>query len=572
MINLIRLKQALFIFLFSLSIHCFAQNIELKIKGSNPLEDQIIDSISYLKKHPNIKSVINEVNQTTQLLLNKGYLDLKNLKNNKINDTSYVFETSLGTRIKYTYIYIGRNNAFFSPEETKNDTLKIPYNQTQIFLKQKLMDLEKEGFALSKINLENIQRKNSIIYADLNFNIEKKRTVNSIIINYTKGNRKEIFPKGHLKQLKKKYINKTFTQKTTKDLYDDINNYEFLIQTKYPEILFTNDSTKIYTYIEKRKSNNFDGYIGFTNNENKKLSLNGYLDIKLQNTINAGEQFSLYWKNDGNQQTTFDTKLEIPYLFKSSIGIKGELNILKQDSTFQNSKTGFGVGYYINYKTKLYLGYQSTESSDIQNTNSNSISDFKNSYFTCSFDYSKTDTNNYLTPEKIALLFTIGFGTRKTNNQPETAESSRQFYNILNFAYNFELNEKNFIYASSQNYYLHSKNYIVNELFRFGGIKSIRGFLENSLQANFTSSILTEYRFMASKNLYIHTIADYGIYQDLTSKVNPEKINKLIGIGAGTAIQTANGLLKFTLSNGGSNIQEIQLYNTMINICYNVKF
>lgn len=566
------MKQALFIFLFFLSKHCYAQNIELKITGSTPLENQIIDSISYLKKHLDIKSVINEVNQTSQLLLNRGYLDLKNLRNNKINDTSYVFEISLGTRTKYTYIYIGRNKTFFNPEEIKNDTLKIPYDQTENFLKQKLIDVEKRGFALSKINLENIQRKNSTIYADLNFNIEKKRTVNSIIINYTKGNRKEIFPKGHLKQLKKKYINKTFTQKTIKDLHDDINNYEFVLQTKYPEILFTNDSTKIHTYIEKRKSNNFDGYIGFTNNENKKLSFTGYLDIKLQNTISAGEQFSLYWKSDGNQQTTFDTKLEIPYIFKSSIGIKAELNILKQDSTFQNSKTGFGLGYYINYKSKLYLGYQSTESSDIQNTNSNSISDFKNSYLTCSFDYDKTDPNNYLTPEKTTFHFTIGFGARNTNNQPETVESSKQFYNTLNFAYNFELNDKNFIYVNSHNYYLHSKSYILNELYRFGGIKSIRGFLENSLQANFTSSILTEYRFLASKNLYVHTIADYGIYQDLTRKVNPEKIDKLIGIGFGTAIQTANGLLKFTLSNGGRNIQEIQLYNTMINICYNVKF
>lgn len=411
-----------------------------------------------------------------------------------------------------------------------------------------------------------------IIYADLNFNSEKKRKVNSIIVNYTNSNHTDYFPKGHLKQLNKKYINKTFNQETIQELYNDINNFEFVNQTKYPQILFTSDSTKIYTYLEKRKANTFDGYIGFSNDENKKLNLNGYLDITLQNTLHAGERFSLYWKSDGNQQKNFNTKLEIPYIFKSSLGVKAQLNIFKQDSTFQNTKTAIDLGYYINYNTKLYLGYQSTESSDIQNTNNTSISDFKNSFITSNFDYTKTDPVNFLLPRKANINFILGFGKRNTNNQPETVSSSKQFYTNLNFSYNFELNEKNFININSQNYFLKSKNYIVNELFRFGGIYSIRGFLENSLQANLFSSILTEYRYVVSKNLYINSILDYGIYQDLTKTTNKDKIEKLTGIGAGVSLQTSNGILRINLTNNLSNDQNLKLYNSIINICYNVKF
>ena len=51
---------------------------------------------------------------------------------------------------------------------------------------------------------------------------------------------------------------------------------------------------------------------------------------------------------------------------------------------------------------------------------------------------------------------------------------------------NFYINEKNIINIKNQNYYLKSKNYLTNELYRFGGINSIRGFAENSLQANLT--------------------------------------------------------------------------------------
>jgi len=566
------LKQILFILFISTGFNTYAQNFYLRIEGINRTETLKIDSLQYSIKHTNLKSLFEEVNNTINKLSKEGFLSAKTVENKQINDSIYQFKINLKERTKYTYIYIGRNIDFFDSSEIKNDTLKIQYKDTENYLNQKIIEAEKSGFALTKVKLENIRKKNSIIYADLNFNIEKKRNINSVIINYVNSNRKDNFPKGHLKQINKKYTNRIFNQQTVKELYDDLNKYEFITQTKYPEILFTKDSTKIYTYLEKRKANTFDGYIGFTNNESKKINFNGYLDVTLQNTIRAGEQFSLNWKSDGNQQTTFNTKLEIPYIFKTSFGIKAQLNIFKQDSTFQNSKTGIDLGYYINYNTKLFLGYHSTESSDIQNTNSINISDFKNSYFTSTFEYKKFDPQNYLLPKKGNVNFVIGYGERNTNNQPETVKSSKQVYTNLNFSYNFELNNKNFININSENFYLNSQTYIINELYRFGGFNSVRGFSENSLQANFISSILTEYRYVVSKSLYLHSITDYALYQDLTSRSNPKKINKIIGLGLGTAIQTPNGLIKITLTNGTTDIQELQLYNTIINICYNVKF
>ncbi|MEN2400257.1 hypothetical protein GKZ90_0010740 [Flavobacterium sp. MC2016-06] len=566
------MKQLLYIFFFFTSISSYAQNFYLKINGTNAIESKIIDSLNYAPKHPNLKSLFQEVENTSLQLSKKGFLDNKKLETSKLNDSTYISIIDLKTKTKEIHIYIGINNSFFNSDKTQNDTIILPYGEAENFLNQKIIDAEKKGFALTKIKLENISRKNSIIFADLNFKSEKKRSVNSIIINYENYNSNNFFPIGHLKQLNKKYLNKTFNQEIIKELHQDIDNFEFITQTKYPEILFTNDSTKIYVYVQKRKANTFDGYIGFSNSETKKATLNGYLDISLLNTLHAGEQFSLYWKSDGNQQKTFNTKLEIPYIFKSSLGIKAQLNIFKQDSTFQNTKTAIDLGYYINYNSKIYLGYQSTESSDIQNTNSASISDFKNSFLTSNFDYKKLDANNSLFSKKAILNLIIGYGKRNTNNNPETAESSNQFYTNLNLSYNFELNEKNFININSQNYILKSKNYITNELYRFGGINSIRGFLENSLQANFTTMLLTEYRYIISKSLYIHSITDYGIYQDKTSSLEPEKLKNLIGIGIGMGLETPKGLLRIIFTNGGANYTDIQLFNSIVNICYNVKF
>lgn len=558
----------------TLSLQCRAQHFELKIAGENNLDEKIIDSIPYLKKHKTVKSITDEIQLFSKKLSTKGYIDNKITSNDHINDSLYIIRFNLKKKINFIHIYIDKENTILKTvfPNIKEDTLIIPYEEIESLLNTKLNQLEQLGYSFTNLKLTNIQYKKNTLYANLDFKNKKKREINSIILNLTQNNQSNFFPKGHLKQLNKKYNNKTFNQESIKQLYQDINNYEFVSQTKYPEILFTNDSTKIYTYIEKRKANTFDGYIGFTNSESKKVTFNGYLDITLLNTLHAGEKFSLYWKSDGSQQKTFNTSLEVPYIFKTPLGIKAQLNIFKQDSTFQNSKTAINLGYYINYNSKIYLGYQSTESSDIQNTNNSTISDYKNSYTTINYNYKRTNYNNNLFPEKAHINYIVGYGKRNTNNEPETTKNSKQFYSSFNINYNFKLNEKNYININSQNFILKSDNYIINELLRFGGINSIRGFSENSLQANFNCLILTEYRYLVSQNLYINSIADYGIYQDLTNNINQKEIKKLIGIGIGVTIQTTNGLLKIATTNGSSKTQNLQLNNTIINISYNVKF
>lgn len=347
------LKPLFYLSFFLISLFSYGQNFHLQIDGKTKVETQIIDSLNYSKKHSNIKSLFDELKTTSEKLSNKGYLENNIIETKKINDTTYTSLISLKSKINYIHLYIGKFNDIFRKSPVANDTVILKYEEVESFLNQKILESEKSGFALNKIKLENIRQKNSIMYADLNIKSEKKRSINSLIINQSESHQKDYFPKGHLKQLNKKYLNKTFNQETIKQLYNDINTFDFVTQTKYPEILFTNDSTKIYIYLEKRKSNSFDGYIGFTNDDNKKTTLNGYVDISLSNTLRVGEQFSLYWKSDGNQQRTFNSKIEIPYVFQSPLGIKAQLNIFKQDSTFQNTKTAIDLGYFLNYNSKI---------------------------------------------------------------------------------------------------------------------------------------------------------------------------------------------------------------------------
>ena len=538
----------------------FGQQLYLKIEGATQDQTKTIDSLEYKKSFSNATGVLDEANLFSKKLLQAGYLEQQLIENKKTNDSVFSYQYNIGAKTNFIHIYIGSNLKVenWNLHPIKNDSIKLPFGESEAFLNYAIKKLEAEGFAMAKAQLKNIKKHNHYISADLIITSDKKRQLNDIVINgYDK------FPEGHKKNLKRLFKKRTFNQENLEKLYKDIAQFQFVKQTKYPEILFTKDSTKVFVYLEKAKSNSFDGFIGFTNDENKKLIFNGYLDLTLNNAMNSGEKLALYWKSNGMDQKTFRVGAEIPYVFKSPIGMKVQLNIFKQDSTFQNTQTAIDFGYYFNYNTRLYLGYQSAESSDIKNTNTVLLSDFKNKFYTSNFEFVAYKEDDYLFPEKSNINIKLGTGSRNSKFQ-----SNNQFFGSVNLSHNFYFNQKNIINIKSFNYYLQSDNYITNELYRFGGINSIRGFNENSLQGNTFSSLLTEYRLVLSPSIYIHSIMDYAYFQDKTTNLN----GNLLGLGFGFGLLTKNGLFNFVYANGSSKDQAVQLSNSVVHISLKASF
>lgn len=557
--------------LFHFGLICSAQNIHLQLLGSTEFESKIIDSLGYKSTHKDFKSIENEITQTLVNLSKLGFIESTIQEQTKLNDSTYAEKLNLGNQIKSIHIYVNKNNPINLVLFSQGiDSVKIPYPAIESFLNKKLEKLEQKGFSLTKISLGKIQRKGNILIAELVSNSTNERKINLIVVKQSEIKNKSELPKGHLIQINKKYKNSVFNKETVNNIYNDFEKFRFISQVKYPEILFTKDSTKVFVYVKKNKSNIFDGYIGFNNDNTSKIRFNGYLDLNLKNTLKAGEEFLLYWKSDGNNQKTFKTSLEIPYIFNSKIGIKAQLNIFKQDSIFQNTKTAIEAGYFLNFSTKLFIGYQSSESSDIQKTNTNTLSDYENSFLTSNLEYSKYDYNLTMFPKKTGLSIKAGFGKRTISNELITNEPERQSFVELQLSHTFQFSKNNYLNISSQNQYLFSKNYVINELFRFGGNNTIRGFIENSFQAKNYNTIQTEYRYLFSTNLYIHSILDYGIYND--PFLPDTKMQNISGIGLGLGLQTKNGLFKMALANGKEKNQKTNFYNTIVSICYNINF
>ncbi len=526
----------------------------MEIKSTNEKENTIIDSLNYIRKHSSEKKIIEEAHSFLEKTQKIGFLEAQIISNKKTNDTSFSYLISLGKKIKFIHIYIGNKNK--EVLEENSDTIKIDFSNSEGYLKDISKKIERKGYSVSKIQLKNIITSHKTIKADLSIELDTKRTINEIVITgYDK------FPVGFKRNLEKNLKNKTFNRESLEKINEYFKSINFVRQTKYPEILFNSDTTKVYAYLEKKKNNYFDGFLGFSNSE-KNLVLNGYLDLNLNNTLNTGDIFSIKWRSDGKEQKNFNLGIELPFVFKSPINLKLQLNIFKQDSTFQNSKTDIDLGYFINNKSKTYIGYQSTESSDIENINSPLLNDFKNHFITIGFTHTKS-TDDFLFPEKTNLNLKIGYGERASKTK-----TSSQFNGSLNFSYIFDLNKKNSLSISSHNYILLSEDYLINELFRFGGIKSIRGFRENSLQANQANLILSEYRYRFSPTFFIHTILDYGYFKDNTSNTS----NKPLGVGFGFGLLNKSSLFNFIYANGIDNKQVVKLSNSIIHISFKTFF
>lgn len=551
------MKYLIFLILFSPYI--YSQQFYLKIEGNSSSENKIIDSISYTKTHKDVKSLLATQISFNEKLLKIGFLENELLETKKTNDSSFLFIYKLGKQIKK--IQINTNNLSNEIKTILNikESEIIPISETETFINNKLAILEKKGFAQSKIRLDNFITSNDLLQADLIVESNKIRKINNLVFQgYTQ------FPSGIKKVFLKKYQSKPFNQEIVKKINSDFNSLPFVKQIKYPEILLTTDSTKVYIYLEKRKNNSFDGFLGFGNNEEtKKLQFNGYLDLNLFNNLNSGERFNLYWKNDGNKQSTFNVNLDLAYIFKSPLALKTNLKIFKQDTIFQNSSFDFDLGYMINYKTKVFLGYKDNISEVIQQNTSFTTKDLKSSFITTTFEHKKTDFENLLFQDKFSVFTKFGLGKR-TAGLTET----NQFFGQFQIQELIELNKKSFIHLKSDNYYLQSNDYYINELYRFGGINSIRGFNENSLQGNIFSGIFAEYRYVASSNLYLYSITDFGYYQDKASNNS----NQLFGLGFGLGLLSKNGLFNLVYANGSTNNQAIKLVNSIVQISFKTYF
>lgn len=538
----------------------FGQQLHLKIHGEDDKATAIIDSLSYNTKHNNLNALNNEIATTQQRLSKLGYIEntLESLK--KINDTTFHSAIELNTKFNTIYIYYSKTGINESQLQLLSDDItptyfSIPISKTETVLQELNNRIANDGYPFATLQLQNVTKQdNNNLKADLTISTPKrKRFIDDIIV---KGYKK--FPKTYLKHFLNIKKGQVFNLETVKRKTEQLNNLIFAEELKSPEVLFTKDSTTLYLYLKKRKSNNFDGFLGFgTNETTNKLEFTGYLNLVLNNNLNFGEALNFQYRSDENDQQQFNVNIDLPYLFNTPIGTSFQLDIFRRDSTFNTTTQSAKLYYQINARSKFAGGINSSKSENLLKTNTfDNLKDYSSTFYTLGYNYIKRELNNRLFRANFVCDIELGVGNRKDSTKT-TQQSAR-----LNTFKIIKLNRKNNVYLRLNGAGLFSDQYLQNELYRFGGINSIRGFEENSINANLYGVLNTEYRYIINPNLYLHSIIDVAYFEnDIISQKE-----KLYGFGFGFGLLTKAGVLKFNYANGKNENENFKFSDSKIHL------
>jgi len=380
-----------------------------------------------------------------------------------------------------------------------------------------------------------------------------------VIKGYTK------FPKKFLRYYSGIRKGIPFRNKKTIEQTQQINSLPFVNNTRPAEILFNPNKTVLYLYLQKKIANNFDGFLGFSTDEDSgNLVLDGYLNLNLINNLNFGEEIALTYKSDSEEQQLFKLNAKLPYIFNLPLSLETGLEIFRRKDEFSSTEQKIGFSYAFSPNIETLVGYKKVESADL-NENENVVSINQN--FEASFLNTQTRftlrQSSLLFPNKTRLVLSAEVGNRKQGN-------TNQYKLGLNIQQIFQLNRRNSIYIANNAQFFQSNNYLANELYRLGGILSIRGFEENSLRASLFNVLNTEYRFQLNETIYVHSIIDFAFLdnQATRSTASSEIVGSenLSSFGIGFGMLTKAGLFKLNYANGRSTNIPFEFGNSKVHI------
>ena len=522
-----------------------SQDFSLEINSNKATENIFLSKINYKTKHPDSTALYIELNRVQKHLKMNGYF-LSRIDSVSQEGKKYIAYLNLDKKVDSVLLkHKSISKQILQKYKFKNNYIRIPIYQLEEILNDISTFQELKGNAFSEIKLKKIRIDNKTLYAEIDLTTSKKRKIDKIIL---KGY--DNFPESFIKNYLNINSKTTFNKKKLMEISKLSKGLEFVSETKPPETLFKKDSTFIYIYLKKIQGSSFDGLVNFNSQENGKLQFNGYLDLKLKNILNKGEQLNLLWNSFGNEKQEFSISVKTPYIYNSKLSPEFAFSIYKQDSTFLNTKLNTSLKYQIRNNSNLFVSFNSEKSENSTKTISNNISSYENYFLGFGYEY-KILKNDIFKNDMFFININPSFGKRKTTNN-----TFKQIKIATTLAYLLDLNRNNSIYFRNKTALLNSTNYFDNELFRIGGNKSIRGFNEQSI---FVKNYLLqniEFRYQTSKSSYMYTITDLALITTTNSK------EKLYSFGLGYLFNSNNSQINISTAVGTNTKNPLDFKNT----------
>lgn len=336
-----------------------------------------------------------------------------------------------------------------------------------------------------------------------------------------------------------------YSEEYLQKLPEHINRVEYLRFSQNPGVAFIRDKTTLFLYMEKVRSNEIDGVVGINTDADGNVSFTGDFKLRLLNTFNRGEEFDLQWQRPDDNIQRLKLGLKLPYLFKTPFWLDGSLEIFRQDSSFVNTNMRGLVKYALESGSFITGGIDYVSSNSLGETAEATASDI-NSFNTVSYrlgvEINKLDRVIIPTSGYNLALFAIS-GQRNT-----TDNSNQQFgWDLLAENY-WRFGKRHVLWTSGSSKALIGENLFLNELFRLGGLKTLRGFNEQSIFSSSYVKSTVEYRLMLGEFDYLSLFSDAAYLETKTGDTFDS--NVVLGLGTGLNFRTRQGIFSLSLAVG----------------------
>ena len=550
----IYIKSGLFLIQMLLAFNfVYSQQYILEFKNTTESEKKT-------KKYKSYKDLILAIEDTLVLIKKQGFYDAK--VNSLIRKDSFNYKVILNKNQMVEYIEISNKSAFdenivkILNKYTENGKL-IRFKQIESVTKEITEILSQGGYPFGKVGFINYELVNpTTIKLEMEIQYGSKRNIDKVIV---KGY--ENFPKNFIKNIFKPGKSNSLDVDKALSLANKIDKTGFARNIKDPEILFTKDSSSLYLYIDKIRRNIFDGFLSFDTDENSgRINIEGYAKINLINTFNGGEKINFDFRSQKNQDRSLNSDVYIPYVFGSPLNLKYGLNLIQKDSSYTSNENLIDIDMIFG-NIRSGLGLQTNKSTSEEAIEN--VENFKSKLINVFSEYIILDNSDQLIPELFKISLRYGSGLKeqsgeKTNFSKYSVELHRKF----NLSSKFKLQ------SSITRRKINSKNLVNNELLRFGGYNSIRGYDENSIFTDGYTLLKTSLNYYLNDTIYIYTIFDLANYSNEILNLDED----IYSGGLGFSSRTENGIISISYSKGNSWGNSFNLKNAKINVIFTTFF
>lgn len=421
-------------------------------------------------------------------------------------------------------------------------------------LMEKLLSYsENNGFPFARLSLDSIKIDNNKIEASLNLEKNNFTTVDSIII---KGNsntkRQYILSYLGIKQ------GMVYSEETFSNIPNRLRELPFIQVIKPYEMGFKKKETDIYLYIDDKKASRFDGILGVLPDAvTGEVLITGDIELNLLNALKRGEKINLNWQKLQSNTQELEVEFNYPFLFGSLLGTDLVLNLYRRDTLFSQVNLNAALQYLLsggNYFKVFIQNNQSNVLSDIAYTQGN-FADTRSLLYgvgllSSRLDYRFNPTKGYFADISVAA------GKKKILVNPELDEDyyddmalNSTIYNLTaDLQYYFLISSRSVIQLQANNGFMLNENMFRNEMFRIGGLKTLRGFDEQAIFASAFAIATVEYRYILEQNSNFFVFFDAAYYEDRS--VSPLLYDFPYGFGGGVNFETKAGIFSLTYALG----------------------